>query len=70
MLVNRQKVSSSILRKMFATTATVQKCPSVFIPTADSVFEQKKKKAAKNKTSKISIMVVHKEFQKLPTKTD
>ena len=45
---------------MFATTATVQKRPSAFDPTADCVFEQqkKKKKAARNKISKISIMVV------------
>ena len=45
---------------MFDTPATVQKRPSAFDPTADCVFEQqkKKKKAARNKISKISIMVV------------
>ena len=53
------KASSSVLRKMFATTSTVQKRPIPFHPTADCVFEQqKKKKAARNKISKISIMVV------------
>ena len=54
------KASSSVLRKMFATTSTVQKRPIPFDPTADCVFEQqkKKKKAARNKISKISIMVV------------
>ena len=50
------KASSSVLRKMFATTSTIQKCPILFDPTADCVCEQQKKKAARNN---ISIMVVH-----------
>ena len=50
-----------MLRKMFSTTATAQKRLSTFDPTADCVFEhqKKKKKAARNKISKISVMVVH-----------
>ena len=46
---------------MFSSTATAQKRPSpAFDPTADCVFEhQKKKKGARNKTSKITLVLIH-----------
>ena len=45
---------------MFATTATSQKHPGAFDPMTDCVFEhqKKKRKAARHKISKISLMVV------------